>query len=149
MIGDGPLESSLRRLAAELSIEEHITWLGACDARPLMGAFDMLALSSESEGHPMVVLEAMARGLPIVATPVGGISDTVQHGVNGFIVPVRGVSEFATALEALVNDTELRERMAEASLALSRNFSVDRMVDQTVALYEHVISGDNTPLRPT
>ena len=76
MIGEGPLESSLRRMAAELNIDAHITWLGACDARPLMGAFDMLALTSESEGHPIAVLEAMAQGLPIVATRVGGISET-------------------------------------------------------------------------
>ena len=141
IIGDGPLESSLRRLANELNIDDHITWLGACDARPLMGAFDMLALTSDSEGHPLVVLEAMARGLPIVATRVGGISETVQHGVNGFIAPVRGVQEIATALETLVSNPALRQQMGQASLTLSRNFSVDRMVDQTVALYEQVISG--------
>jgi glycosyltransferase involved in cell wall biosynthesis len=146
MIGDGPLERSLRRLAAELRIDERITWLGECDARPLMGGFDMLALTSESEGHPLVVLEAMARGLPIVATHVGGISETVQHGVNGFIAPVRGVQEIATALEILINDPELRGRMGQASLSLSRNFSVERMVDQTVALYEQVISGTNTTI---
>jgi glycosyltransferase involved in cell wall biosynthesis len=146
MIGDGPLEGSLRRLATELNISEHVTWLGACDARPVMGGFDVLALTSESEGHPLVVLEAMARGLPIVATRVGGISETVAHGVNGFIAPVRGVQEIATALEILVNDPELRQRMGQASLRISQNFSVDRMVDQTVALYEQVISGDKTPL---
>ena len=149
MIGEGPLESSLHRLAAELNIAEDIRWLGACDARPLMGAFDMLALTSESEGHPLVVLEAMARGLPIVATRVGGISDTVQHGVNGFIAPVRGVSEIAAALETLVNNPVLRERMGEASLARSRKFSVDRMVDQTVAFYEQVISGACTASVPS
>lgn len=141
MIGEGPLESSSRQLAAELNMAERITWLGACDARPLMEAFDMLALTSVSEGHPLVVLEAMARGLPIVATRVGGISETVQHGVNGFIAPVRGVQEIATALETLVDNPELRRQMGQASLTLSRNFSVDRMVDQTVALYEQVISG--------
>jgi len=146
MIGDGPLESSLRRLATELNLDGHIAWLGACDARPLMGAFDMLALTSDSEGHPLVVLEAMAHGLPIVATAVGGISETVRHGVNGFIAPVRGVPEIATAMEALVNDPELRGRMGEASRTLSRNFSVERMVEQTVALYEYVISGDKTPV---
>jgi glycosyltransferase involved in cell wall biosynthesis len=139
MIGDGPLGSSVRQLASELSVSCRISWLGACDARPLMRAFDMLALTSVSEGHPLVVLEAMGRGLPIVATRVGGISETVQHGVNGFIAPVRGVQEIAAALEILVNDPELRGRMGQASLALSRSFSVDRMVDQTVALYEQVI----------
>ena len=146
MIGDGPLESSMRQLAAELSIDERITWLGACDARPLMGAFDVFALSSESEGHSIAVLEAMAQGLPVVATRVGGISETVQHGVNGFIAPIRGVHEIAAALETLVHDPGLRERMGQASRALSQNFSLDRMVDQTVALYEQVISGGNAAI---
>jgi glycosyltransferase involved in cell wall biosynthesis len=141
MIGEGPLESSSRQLAAELDITDRITWLGARDARPLMEAFDMLALTSVSEGHPLVVLEAMARGLPIVATRVGGIAETVAHGVNGFIAPVQGVQEIATALEALVDNPELRRQMGQASLTISRNFSVDRMVDQTIALYEQVISG--------
>ena len=60
-----------RRL--ELGLAGEVTWLGARDARPLMAGFDVLALTSKSEGHPLVVLEAMARGLPIVATGVGGI----------------------------------------------------------------------------
>ena len=83
----------------------------------------------------------MARGLPVVATAVGGISESVRHGVNGFVAPVRGVREIAAALEALVSDPALRARMGKASLELVRNFSVDRMVDQTAALYAQVVSG--------
>jgi lipopolysaccharide/colanic/teichoic acid biosynthesis glycosyltransferase len=62
-------------------------------------AFDILALTSDSEEHSLVVLEAMARGLPVVATSVGGISETVRHGVNGFVAPVRGVPEIALRLK--------------------------------------------------
>jgi len=141
VVGDGPLAQSLRRLANDLGVGANVTWLGEGDAKCLMKAFDVLALTSDSEAGPLVVLEAMARGLPIVATRVGGISETVQHGVNGFIAPVRGVQEIATALETLVSNPALRQQMGQASLTLSRNFSVDRMVDQTVALYEQVISG--------
>jgi glycosyltransferase involved in cell wall biosynthesis len=149
VIGDGPLGGSLRSLTKELDIEHRVTWLGMCDARPLMSAFDVLALTSESEGHPLVVLEAMARGLPIVATAVGGISETVQDRVNGFVTPIGSVSEIATALELLVNDSVLREQMGQVSLTLSRKFSIDRMVDQTILLYEQVISGARTvPVSP-
>ena len=75
-------------------------------------AFDILALTSDSEEHSLVVLEAMARGLPVVATSVGGISETVRHGVNGFVAPVRGVPEIAPALETLAIDRALHLRRA-------------------------------------
>ena len=141
MIGDGPLASACRKACAELAIESHVVWLGECDAKTLMHAFDVLALTSTSEGHPIVVLEALARGLPIVATAVGGIADTVQEGVNGFVAPVNGVQEIADALEVLVNNSALRERMGQASLARSAHFSIDQMVEQTIAVYQQVISG--------
>ena len=141
MVGVGPLSGALRRLAIDLGIDARVDWLGERDAKTLMSAFDILALTSDSEGHPLVVLEAMARGLPIVATDVGGVSETVRHGVNGFVAPVRGVREIAAALETLATDEVLRARMGKASLDLVRNFSLDRMVDQTAALYSQVVSG--------
>jgi glycosyltransferase involved in cell wall biosynthesis len=141
MVGDGPLAATLHRLADDLGIAARVVWLGASDARPLMGAFDLFALTSDAEGHPLVVLEAMARGLPVVTTSVGGIADTVQHGENGFVAPVRGVQEIAAAVDVLVRDPGLRSRMGQASWAISRTFSVDRMVDRTIALYDQVVSG--------
>jgi glycosyltransferase involved in cell wall biosynthesis len=141
MVGDGPLAGTLRRLSLDLGLDARVIWLGARDARPLMQAFDVLALTSDSEGHPLVVLEAMAHGLPIVATAVGGIPETVQPGVNGYIAPVRGVAEIAATLDALVHDSALRERMGHASRALSLKFSSTRMVDQTVRFYDQVVSG--------
>jgi glycosyltransferase involved in cell wall biosynthesis len=140
MVGDGPLEAKLRRLATDLGIAQSVTWLGARDARTLMHGFDALALTSDSEVTPLVVLEAMTRGLPIVATRVGAVADTVQPGVNGFIVPVRGVQEIADAIAALVQNPDLRTRMGEASRRLVQAFSLDRMVDQTVRLYEEVVA---------
>jgi glycosyltransferase involved in cell wall biosynthesis len=105
-----------------------------------MQGFDIFALTSDCEGHPLVVLEAMACGLPVVATAVGGIADTVRPGANGFIAPVRGVAEIARSLEALVDNPALRARMGNASRTLSRNFSVRRMAERTLAFYEQVIS---------
>ena len=141
MIGDGPLATSLRGVAAELGLSNEVIWLGAQDARPLMRGFDILALSSKSEGHPLVVLEAMARGLPIVATSVGGIADTVQSGVNGFIAPPGDAGGIADALEKLASDLALRARMGEASRAISCHFSADRMVERTLAVYEEIAMG--------
>jgi glycosyltransferase involved in cell wall biosynthesis len=141
VIGDGPLRAEMRLLAESLGLGPRVIWLGEQDAKTLMHGFDALLLSSDAEGNPIVVLEAMARGLPIVATQVGGISETVRPGVNGFVAPVRGVLEISSALETLAGDPALRDRMGKASLQLSRNFSVDRMVDQTAALYGQVVSG--------
>jgi glycosyltransferase involved in cell wall biosynthesis len=141
MVGDGPLARSLRGRAADLDLGDNVIWLGAQDARPLMAGFDVLALTSKSEGHPLVVLEAMACGLPIVATGVGGIADTVQSGVNGFIVPPGDAAAIADALGILARDLTLRARMGEASRAISRQFSADRMVERTVALYEEIVTG--------
>jgi glycosyltransferase involved in cell wall biosynthesis len=141
VVGDGPLRAEMGRLAGSLGIDRQVTWLGEQNAKALMHAFDLLLLSSDSEANPIVVLEAIARGLPVVATSVGGISETVRHGVNGFVAPVRGVHEIAAALQALASDAELRARMGKASLELVRNFSADRMVDQTAALYSQIVSG--------
>ena len=148
MVGDGPLAGTLRRLSLDLGLDARVIWLGARNARPLMEAFDVLAVTSDSEAGPIVVLEAMAQGLPIVATAVGGISETVQPGVNGYIAPVRGVAEIAAALDTLVHDSALRERMGHASRALSLKFSSSRMVDQTVRLYDQVVSGAWRPSLP-
>jgi glycosyltransferase involved in cell wall biosynthesis len=141
MIGDGPLAGACRRLAVQLGIEPKVVWLGERDAKTLMHAFDMLALTSDSEGHPLVVLEAMARGLPVVATRVGGVADTVRSGVEGFVVPVGDVAAIAGSLRALVNDPALRENLALASRVRSQEFSVDRMVDRTLALYNQIVAG--------
>ena len=138
MVGDGPLKISLLRLAAELHIDAQVNWLGARDAKTLMHAFDILTLTSDSEGHPFVVLEALASGLPIVATSVGGIAETVHPDVNGFVAPTRGITEIAYALNRLVGDAELRQRMGRASRAIAEDFSLDRMIDRTLAFYEHV-----------
>jgi glycosyltransferase involved in cell wall biosynthesis len=141
VVGDGPLRGEMQRLAESLGIGQRVTWLGEQNAKTLMHAFDVLVLSSDSEANPIVVLEALARGLPIVATCVGGISETVRPGVNGFVAPIRGVCEIAAALKTLANDAAMRERMGKASSELARSFSLDRMVDQTASLYGQVISG--------
>jgi glycosyltransferase involved in cell wall biosynthesis len=141
MVGDGPLAQSCRRLAVGLGIDPQVIWLGQQDAKTLMHAFDLLALTSDAEGHPLVVLEALARGLPVVATSVGGIAETVRDGVNGFIAPVRGIAEIADALTKLVDNAALRKRMGRASLEIAPTFSIDRMIDQTVAFYQQILSG--------
>jgi glycosyltransferase involved in cell wall biosynthesis len=72
---------------------------------------------------------------------VGGIGDAVQHGINGFVAPVRGWHQIAESLGLLIGNPSLRARMGEASRAQSLDFSIDRMVDQTLSFYGQIVAG--------
>ena len=93
----------------------------------------------------MVVLEALANGLPVVATSVGGISTTVRHGLNGFAAPVRGSLQIAQHLAALTADPNLRLQMGRASRSIAGDFSLDQMVTRIEALYHRLIHGAPEP----
>ena len=111
-IGDGPLESSLRQLASELGLNDRVVFLGhRDDVDRILAAFDVAALPSEFEGMGRVILEAMARGLPVVATRVGGITDLVEEGVSGMLVNPRDVDGLANSLRRLIANEGLRDRL--------------------------------------
>lgn len=87
----------------------------------------------------MVILEALAAGLPIVATPVGGIPEVVLDGYNGFLVPVGNVQALACKLRTLVKDADLRAAMGKHSREMAeREFNVETYVDQLVELYSSI-----------
>jgi glycosyltransferase involved in cell wall biosynthesis len=120
IVGDGPERAALERRAAEKDLEGRVEFLGqVVPARPVLARFDVFALSSESEGIPISALEAMDAGLPVVATAVGGLPETVQDGVTGFLVK-RAQDRTATAaalaghLAELLLDPVARQRMGEA-----------------------------------
>jgi glycosyltransferase involved in cell wall biosynthesis len=137
IVGDGPLLQPLRQVARRLGIDDRVSWLGYREGRIAMEMFDVFALTSNYEGFPYTVLEAMAQGLPAVVPAVGGISATVSNGENGFVV-AHEAAEFARALTILVDDPDLRLRMGQASLQRVRAFSLDRMIDQTLQMYRNL-----------
>jgi glycosyltransferase involved in cell wall biosynthesis len=92
-------------------------------------------MSSRKEGLPYVVLEAMSAALSIVATDSSGVDSLIATGVNGIVVPRGDAAAFGKALTALVSDPALRERYGRGSLERIRHFTIDSMVDQTLALY--------------
>lgn len=148
LVGNGPLEDDLRTLARSLSIDEKVLWLGERDARTVLAAFDAFALSSRKEGLPYVILEAMAAGLPIVATASAGVEILIEQGFNGFVVPRDDADGFGDALAALARDAELRDRCGRASLERASRFTIDAMVDRTLAVYhEALTAGGPAPAR--
>jgi glycosyltransferase involved in cell wall biosynthesis len=138
-VGDGPLKASLGELAGRLGIAEKVVLLGEMDARKLFSAFDIFAMSSRMEAMPYVVLEAMAAGLPIVATVTSGVELLVEEGVNGNVVPMDHCAAFAAALAGIANDPARMAQMASASHRLVAPFNSERMIDRILALYENCV----------
>jgi glycosyltransferase involved in cell wall biosynthesis len=137
--GDGEQEQPLRASARDLGVADRVHWLGHRPADEALPAFDVFALPSNYEGMPYVLLEALAAGLPIVATDVGGARLTVREGENGYIVSRPSSDDFALAMKRLVESADERAAFGAVSRRLAAEFSIDRMVDQTLGVYEQVL----------
>jgi glycosyltransferase involved in cell wall biosynthesis len=142
IIGDGPQRPSLEVLARDLGLENNVEFLGnRYEASRLMTAFDIFAFPSIREGFGMVLLEAMAVCLPIVACRVSSIPEILVDGETGFLVPVKDSPAFAQAIIRLLSDPQLGCRMGQAGRKrLEINFSVEKMVKQTVKVYQQVLA---------
>lgn len=139
--GDGEKARELRRLASMLGIADRVCWLGwREDAADLMAAFDIFLLPSLHEGFGLVLLEAMSRRVPIIASRVGAIPEVVVDGETGILVEARNVDQLAAAMARLLKDRALRKYMGLLGAArLEEHFSVEKMVDGTLAIYERIL----------
>lgn len=124
--GDGPERPRLVSEIARLGLDGAVELLGTRgDVHELLAAADVFVLSSESEGMPMSVLEAMAAGLPVVASAVGGVPEVVRDGETGALVPPRDPAALAEAIRLLVADPALRQRFGDAGRRrVEREFAV-------------------------
>lgn len=139
-VGDGVQLSEARSLAAELGIVDRIRWLGLrSDVPELLARAQVFALTSRWEGFPFSILEAMWAGLPVVATAVAGVPESVQDGVTGFTVPREEPAAVREALARLIRDSALRVRMGEAGRSrYEERFTYDRMLDENESLLREV-----------
>jgi glycosyltransferase involved in cell wall biosynthesis len=135
--GDGVCMAALRQRTRELSLEEHVRFLGQVrDVPALLRRARLFVLSSISEGISLTLLEAMARGLPVVATRVGGSPEVVAKGETGLLVPARDPAALARALLQMHRDPNACRRMGVAARErVERCFDVRRMVQEYEGLY--------------
>lgn len=143
LIGDGPLRKNYVHMANELGIQKNIRFLGKRNDVPLLMAnMDISVLSSMSEGLSNVVLESMAAGKPVVATEVGGNSEMVIDGNNGFLVPPADASALAAAVIRLLKNPEEAGRMgSRGKQIVQEKFTVQAMVRSYEKLYLSLIEG--------
>lgn len=136
LVGDGPLRKDLQDLSTRLEIADHLHWSGETPGQQSMAAFDIFVLPSDYEGLPYVLLEAMANGLPIVSTDVGGVRELVTDGLNGTIVPRRDPNALASALSRIAADCELRQSMSRQARVKVIQYSIEKMIDKTIMAYQ-------------
>jgi glycosyltransferase involved in cell wall biosynthesis len=138
-VGQGPLEADIRALHARLGLGDRFLLLGhRPDAVRIMAAYDVFVLASHWEGLGVAVMEALALGLPVVATAVGGVPEVVEHGREGLLVPPRRPTELAAAILSVLTDPEARGRMAEAAARRGADLSIDAAVRRTEAMYREL-----------
>ncbi len=129
----------LQRLTAECGLEKDVVYTGFRDDIPsVLSALDVFVLSSILESCPVVLLEAMAMKVPVVATNVGAVAEMVAHGRTGFVVPLRDPEAIAEAVLAILAKPrdEVRDMVEQARKTVEREFSVDTIAQQQLQLYE-------------
>ncbi|HEX7377175.1 MAG TPA: glycosyltransferase [Pirellulales bacterium] len=149
IFGDGPQRARLERFRRQVRIEDKVHFLGhRGDVARWMPHFDLLWLASEYEGLPNVVLEAMAAGLPVVATDISGNRDLIVPEETGYLVPVGDRAALARHANQLLDDHELSRRLGEAGRQrVLAEYTVERMVERHERLYCEVLSGEGSGFR--
>lgn len=140
MVGDGELRESLQQLATELDLTPQVHFLGyQANGAEWMANFDLLVHPSRWEGFGLVLLEAMAAKLPIVATQVSAIPEIVQSGETGLLIPPEDPIALAQAICRILSDRAIAQQMGLAGYQrLQQHFTVQAMVDRTCQLYQQL-----------
>jgi glycosyltransferase involved in cell wall biosynthesis len=141
LIGEGPLLVRAHNLARDLGIADRVRFLGQrSDVAALLAQSQTFVLSSNWEGFPRSILEAMRAGLPVVASDVAGVSEAVEHGVTGFVVPRGDSGAWRLRLEQLLTDSALRASLgANGRTRYEQRFTFERTLEQTIAVYRDVL----------
>ncbi len=143
IVGDGPLKSPCQRVAMKLGISNRVTFTGAVTESQKNQWYQkarVCVFPSTYEPFPMVALEALTAGKPVVASSVGGLPEVIHNGVNGFLVPPRNPERIATALTRILSDEELGNRLAANALrTIDREFRWEKIAQKTLKLYRSCV----------
>jgi len=140
LVGNGVLRSKVEELIEVLSIEDRTLLLGwRRDIPEIMNCIDILVLTSLWEGLPRVFPQAMASGIPVVATGVDGIPEAIQDGVNGFLLPPGDIDGMAAKIIYLIRHPEKAREMGEKGKRLVGEFDIWRMLEQQEELYANLL----------
>lgn len=147
LAGDGPNLSAVERLARNLRIADRVEFLGhRSDVLQLLAGSQIFALTSNWEGLPISILEAMRAGVPVVASDVGGVGEVVVHGETGFLTRRGDSGEVAAALAALIRDPELRLKQAKsARRRFLQQFTLHRQMRETIEIYNGLLASQSEP----
>jgi N-acetyl-alpha-D-glucosaminyl L-malate synthase BshA len=141
MIGDGPDRPAAEEEARALGVESSVYFLGKIDAvAPLLASADIFLLPSQSESFGLSALEALASGVPVIASDTGGLPEVVKHDVTGLLYPVGDIDGMSAGVISLLQDSARRKAMADAGAEDTRSrFALDTIVSEYEALYRDAV----------
>ena len=140
IVGGGPLHSDTSRLCRDLGLDDTVRLAGHReDAERLLAAAAVAVLSSRDEGLGTTLMDAMQWGIPVVATAAGGVPEVVRDGVDGLLSPPGDADALGRHLVSVLNDTDLRDRLAANARARVAEFSSERMIERTIEVYRDAL----------
>jgi glycosyltransferase involved in cell wall biosynthesis len=142
VVGDGQELDNLKAQARQLGVGDRVAFTGRLaheDVMRLLSRCDLFVLNTEYEGLPHSILEAFAAGLPVVATDICGNPEVIEHGRNGFLVPVRDDAALGARVREIMENPDMRAAFAQRSQAKLKDFSWENLYNNTMALFEEVI----------
>lgn len=147
IVGDGPLKDELIKLTKDLSINNHVIFVGRVLPEKIPNYLyesDIFIISSNFEGCPNSLLEAMATGIPVIGTNVGGIPDIIDDGINGYLIENGDYQQLAEKIKYIFENPSLRVEMGKsARKKIENEFSVDRQIESHMKIYKELIDKYN------
>ncbi|MGH7999141.1 MAG: glycosyltransferase family 4 protein [Brasilonema sp.] len=152
VVGDGPDRQKLEQMTAQLGLSQNVNFVGyksQAEVRDYFQQTDVFVMSSFAEGIPVVLMEAMAAGVPVVATQIAGISELVEDGVNGYLVPPGDAVSLTKCIEKLLSNAKIRAAFGTAGRAkVEKEFNIHHEVARLHRLMTSALQGHVEPIRP-